>query len=92
MKVFILVITMTFSASVFADEAQCKSRIIDSAQRIMTPSDEITDIQSIGADKFVVTYYMYDTCYGSIYVAVNPTKANDCEVVSVEEDYYPRCH
>ncbi len=76
---------------------KCEAKMISSAEKMIDASEEITDIQPMDENNFVVTYYMYGTCYSSIFVEIAPTKGNeevatDCEIVSVAQEYYPRCH
>lgn len=87
-----LLTTLLLASSLSAFSGTCEEKITASAEKMIGKTEEITEVQSIGKNEFVVTYYMYDTCYGSIFVEIAPTKENDCEVIKAEEPYYPRCH
>lgn len=92
MKALLAIALLSSSLSAFSASVagKCEATVINSAEKMMSSSDEITDIQAMEENHYVVTYYMYDTCYGSVFVKIAPE--NDCEVVSVEDSYYPRCH
>jgi hypothetical protein len=93
MKTLITIALLATSLNVMSasqDAKKCEAKMISSAEKMIDASEEITDIQPMDENNFVVTYYMYGTCYNSIFVEIAPD--SDCEIVSVQEDYEPRCH
>jgi hypothetical protein len=92
MKLMLIFTLLTSGLNAFSatqiSEA-CEAKLINSAQKIMSNAGEITEIETMRENQFVITYDRKDSCYGSIYAEIVP---GSCEIVSMEEPYWPRCN